>query len=294
MASPHWWTIRLSLDALRLKQVVCNNEVSGLDSMKATGDGTTVDRQCELGAFARMEETVTGQGVLKLGASRIPFAFTVPRGPCAAESLLPEVWRMAGQIIDHAVARPLSAGRTISCAKGCGACCRQMVPLTPPESRHVAAIVDALPPERAAIIRQRFAQAQAQLANAGVRPAGHPDDDKSAYRAYGLAYFRQGIPCPFLEEESCSIHAIRPLVCREYLVTSDPAACEALGSGRVRQVPIPVRVWAAFGRSQAPDGSLTWSPLIDALTEAEAHPAASEPPRTGPERTEAFLRELQS
>jgi Fe-S-cluster containining protein len=33
------------------------------------------------------------------------------------------------------------------------------------------------------------------------------------------------MPCPFLEDESCSIHPDRPLVCREYLVTSPAELC---------------------------------------------------------------------
>lgn len=243
------------------------------------------------------DQSVTGHGVLRIDGSRIPISLTVPTRPCAAEDLLPEIWRLADQITDHAAAKARRAGRTISCTKGCGACCRQMVPLSPAEARHIARVVSLLPSERAAEMRARFARAKATMAAAGVTPTGHPDDDKAAYRAYGLSYFRQGVSCPFLENESCSIHTVRPLVCREYLVTSPPAACAALGSGRVRQLPVPVRVWAAFGRSQSPDGQLHWRPLIDALdpksTAAPSDATASQPPLTGPERAEAFLRQIQ-
>ncbi len=38
-------------------------------------------------------------------------------------------------------------------------------------------------------------------------------------------YFHLGIACPFLEDESCSIHADRPISCREYLVTSPAVNC---------------------------------------------------------------------
>lgn len=76
---------------------------------------------------------------------------------------------------------------------------------------------------------------------------------------------RLGVACPFLEKESCSIHRDRPLVCREYLVTSPPAACAEPGSGQIRQVNIPVTVWSVFGRSVSADGSLEWMPLVEAL-----------------------------
>lgn len=256
-----------------------------------------------------MEAEVTGSGTLRLAGVDIPFSLTVPQGPCEAEDVLPAVWPLADQLTAVAEERARREGHPVTCSKGCGACCRQMVPLSPAEARHIARIVEAMPQERAAEIRQRFAAAQSTMAAAGVTPAGHPDDDKAAYRAYGLAYFRQGVPCPFLEEESCSIHAVRPLVCREYLVTSPPSACAVLGSGKVRQVPVIARLWAAFGRSQAADGRLSWRPLIDALgpapvscsSECESSipnpssdgPSVTDPVKqTGPQRAEAFLKEL--
>jgi len=238
-----------------------------------------------------MAKTVAGQGTLKIGGVPMKVAFNVPAGPCSAQAVLPDVQRFANQITDHAVAVARREGRTVSCAKGCGACCRQMVPITPPEARHLARLIAAMPPARALAIKARFADARAKMAERGVRPGGHPDAAKPAYREFGLAYFRTGVPCPFLEDESCSIHPDRPLVCREYLVTSPPAARAVLGSGQVRQLPIPVRVWAAFGRSAAPDAELQWMPLIDALSFVESHPA---PPsdRTGPQRVEAFFKEI--
>jgi len=41
-----------------------------------------------------------------------------------------------------------SFGHTVSCRKGCGVCCCQMVPLSPPEAAIIADIVDHLPPAR--------------------------------------------------------------------------------------------------------------------------------------------------
>ena len=240
-----------------------------------------------------MGETITGQGQLKIDGHPMAISFTVPVDPCRPEALLPDVQKFADQVTDLAENRARAAGHTVSCAKGCGACCRQMVPISPTEARHLAALVDRLPPARAKVVRARFSAAQTQMATAGVVPKGHPDTDKAAYRDYGMAYFRQGVPCPFLEEESCSIHPDRPLVCREYLVTSPPAACAVLGSGQVRQVAVPLRVWAVFGRCASADRSLAWMPLIEALD----HVAQSAPPppkRTGPQHVDAFFQQLQA
>jgi hypothetical protein len=167
-----------------------------------------------------------------------------------------------------------------------------MVPISPPEARHLAALVAAMPQEQGLAVRSRFAAAREKVLASGLPAQGPPDGDAAAYRAFGMAYFRLGVPCPFLVEESCSIHPDRPLVCREYLVTSPAAACAELGSGQVRQVPVTSRVWAVFSRSTSVNGELEWMPLLEALNFARDNPAPV-PARTGPDYVAALLNELQ-
>lgn len=235
---------------------------------------------------------ISGTGRVRIGEDTVELKFTVPGGRCPAEALLPGAQALADQVTALGAARAGREGFRVSCTKGCGACCRQMVPISPTEARHLAALVAALPPERKAEVRQRFAEALSSIESAGLPPRGHPGTDKPAYREYGLAYFRQGVACPFLREESCSIHRDRPLVCREYQVTSPAAECAKLGSGEVRQVPVPVPVWSVFSKSVSTQGAVEWMPLIEALRFAAENP---EPDRrqTGPQRVETFLRELK-
>jgi Fe-S-cluster containining protein len=239
-----------------------------------------------------MKDSITGSGQLKINGEAVKITFTVPKGRCLPQALLPDAQRFANQLTDRAVAQVEREGQQISCAKGCGACCRQMVPISPPEARHLAALVAAMPKEQALAVRSRFAAGRDKMAASGLPAHGPPDGDQAAYRAFGMAYFRLGVPCPFLVDESCSIHPDRPLVCREYLVTSPPAACADLGSGQVRQVPITSRVWAVFSRSTSADGELEWMPLLEALDFARDNPQPK-PSRTGPEYVDALLKELQ-
>jgi Fe-S-cluster containining protein len=242
-----------------------------------------------------MSKTVTGQGTLRIGGQVMPVRFTVPAGRCGAEALLPDLRRLATQVIDHAVAAVEQDGQRVSCAKGCGACCRQMVPVSPVEARELARIVAAMPPERAAAVRRRFADARQRMEAANLGSTrGNPDDDQAAYGPYSLAYFRQGVPCPFLEDESCSIHPDRPLVCREYLVTTPPEACAAIGAGRVRRVPVPLSLWTVLSKAASDDGRLEWMPLIESLDHAASHPPKPSPRRTGPQYVESVLRLLKS
>jgi hypothetical protein len=100
-----------------------------------------------------MDETITGRAALQIDGTPMSISFTVPKGPCGPEALLPAVQRLANQVTDHAEARANRAGLKISCAKGCGACCRQTVPISPVEARHLAALVNAMPPDRAEKVR---------------------------------------------------------------------------------------------------------------------------------------------
>ena len=235
---------------------------------------------------------ISGAGRVRMGEDTVEVKFTVPEETCAPEALLPDAQTLANQIAALGEARAKRIGRKISCKAGCGACCRQLVSISPSEARHLASLVAAMPSERAAEIRRRFENALARIESAPLPPRGNPDTGKAAYREFGLAYFRQGVPCPFLENESCSIHPDRPLVCREYQVTSPAAACAEVGSGNVRQVPVPVAIWSVFARSVSTEGSLEWMPLIEALRFVAAHPDGGRE-LSGPKRVESFLAQLQ-
>lgn len=257
-----------------------------------SGSRAVIDRWGAAGTGYGVPRWITGAGRARIGEDTVNLKFTVPADACGAESLLPGAQALADQVADLGAARARRAGHPITCGKGCGACCRQMVPISPPEARHLAALVAAMPPERAAEVRKRFDEACSRIEAAPLPPRGHPETDKAAYREYGLAYFRQGVACPFLEAESCSIHPNRPLVCREYQVTSPPEACAELGSGRVRQVPVPVPIWSVYARSASRARTVEWMPLIEALRFAANSPDSTRD-RTGPERVDALLRELK-
>src|SRR5207247_591640 len=98
------------------------------------------------------------------------------------------------------------------------------------------------------------------------------------------------IPCPFLEEESCSIHLDRPVQCREYLVTSPPEYCAHPTAETVDRIRIPLRVLNGVARLDEvgpPGPRPPWVPLVVAPEWADAH-ADDTPARPGPE----LLREL--
>ena len=151
------------------------------------------------------------------------------------------------------------------------------MPIGEAEARAVRDLVASLPEPRRSLVKARFADALHKLDEAGLLTSlrSRADWDDARRREIGLAYFREGIPCPFLENESCSIHPERPIACREYLVTSPPEHCADPKVDQVEGVKLPASVWTALARLDPiePDArSIRWVPLILALEWAEAHP----------------------
>jgi Fe-S-cluster containining protein len=207
---------------------------------------------------------------LSVGDLAIDTPVSVPGGAMQPETVLPTLQKVINAMVDAAEARETSAGREISCRKGCGACCRQLVPISRTETRAMRALIAAQPAERRDALRQRFDAAAVRVRDAGLSEAlldpakrqGRTD------RELSLAYFALRIPCPFLEQESCSIHPDRPLVCREYLVTSPAAACANAGQEGVVTVAVPKFSLGARGLEAATPSENTladWIPLALAL-----------------------------
>jgi Fe-S-cluster containining protein len=237
-------------------------------------------------------EAVTAEVNMMIGTRRLQAKMSVPAGPTRLMELLPIAQNLANAVVAAAVEDVVEQGETVSCKKGCGACCRQLVPISQVEARRIRDLVQELPEPRRSQIRARFAEAREALRKSGLleqleaRERWAPD----GVETIGVDYFRLGIACPFLEDESCSIHADRPVTCREYLVTSPAEHCARPTRESVQTVRIPLKVWTAVARfDKLPPGErfIRWVPLILAPEWADAHPEET-PPRPGPE----LLKEL--
>jgi Fe-S-cluster containining protein len=219
-------------------------------------------------------EHVTVKIGMRVGGEKVQASITVPSGPVGARRMLPVLQSLTDVMVDQAVREVEAKGEHISCRKGCGACCRQLVPITPVEAHRLRDLVNSLPEPRRTHVHARFAEARRRLAEAGMLEklehglAGEP------LRPFGLEYFRQRIACPFLEEESCSIYPDRPMACREYLVTSPAEHCAEPTPEHVKCVPLAGKVSNAVARVDQPPSvrSIPWVPLILAPSWAESHP----------------------
>jgi Fe-S-cluster containining protein len=211
---------------------------------------------------------------------------TVPAEPATLETWLPFLQALASQLSRSAQESAATAGRPVSCAKGCGSCCRQLVGISLVEARALAQLVAAMPQPRQDEIRRRFAAALARLFESGVLTRDYTDPDAEfplaelPQQRLAAAWFSLQLACPFLEDESCGIYEDRPLVCREHQVTSPAAACSRMFREPVDRIELPVRLGAASARAAADIAgvSTTMIPLLLSLElGAEVDEALSRP-----------------
>jgi Fe-S-cluster containining protein len=238
---------------------------------------------------------VTANIEFSIAGNLIRANFRMPAGPARLSDLLPACRSVADAVVSIAARTSEACGKSISCKAGCGACCRQLVPVSEPEARVIANLVANMPEPRQSVILERFKQARERLAETGAHEK-LADTDCFPYeslREFGTEYFDLGIPCPFLENESCSIYEERPVICREFLVTSDPKHCAKPSAETIDTVPLATHVSAALVRVGLKPGvtHARWVPLILALDWVEEH--GEEPDeRTGPEMLEELFAKM--
>lgn len=236
------------------------------------------------------EDWVTGDIELSVDGVPLKLKLSVPSRPVKPQVLLPMFQEMANTFTSIGEGIVEKQGKVISCQKGCGACCRQPVPLAEIETYYIAALVAAMPEPRQTQVRERFAQAAAHFKEIGWFERLDNCEGEAELKQAALAYFREGIPCPFLEDESCSIHLKRPVICREYLVTSPAINCSDPIEEFIEMVPMPINASDGvrkLGRTQAL-GNRDFLPMVRALEWAAENPNKTKP-KTGEQWLAVFF-----
>ncbi len=161
-----------------------------------------------------------------------------PQGTMRWPEFVFNLFPLEERLVAMGVRAAQQEGRAVSCRAGCGACCRQPVPVSAPEAFLLWEMLAGVLPEKRQAYLERFEAAQDAL-----RAEGFADRTLEGEAAAGkelvrmaVDYFKLQIPCPFLEEESCSIHPFRPLICREHLVTSPADLCRHLIHPEIRMI----------------------------------------------------------
>ena len=216
---------------------------------------------------------------LNTPAGRLTTAIDVPTGLIPITAIVPVTRRLGEEAAELEIHQAREAGLTISCQMGCAACCRMLVPLSVPEAFALREYVEQLPTDRRTQLRQRISTTKDRLKREAVwdrlndvAEASRPMPDEEL-DPINRAYYALRIPCPYLEDEMCSIYEARPAACRELLVTSPAELCQDLVQNPVTPLPVSMRIGSILGLVW---GTLTSSPprlipLPMALEWAERH-----------------------
>ncbi len=226
----------------------------------------------------------------------------IPDRSMSMLELLPVLQEFTGTVVQMAEQVAEREGKTISCCAGCDACCSQLVPISPVEARHLEQTVAAMSEPKQSAIRKRFTEAIARLQETGMLEQLEAVMDANNVEAterqrIGDDYFQVGLACPFLEEGSCSIYADRPLICREYLVTSPAVHCESPTPETIDMLPLAAksaRALIAMGAERSGNSSQRrWLPLPLALRFSEQDDRDSDGEDPAPELFADFLERAQ-
>ena len=139
--------------------------------------------------------------------------------------------------------------------------------------------INGLPRVDAEAIEQHVAVASQRLLDAGLDGTSISDADSEGRRLFIRDYFRADVPCPLLDGQgTCAVRPVRPLACREYLVTSDPTHCATADDEQVVRVRVGRDVVRGF---QAVSAAFD-EPKVEILAFALAEAAETTSPPGAP------------
>ena len=220
-----------------------------------------------------------------------PARVSVPDIPMTLGEIVPPAQQLADGCVRLAVDAARRTGREVSCRKGCGACCVQLVPLSIPELCFMRSTIREQGAEYESTVRSRFASLESALRKQGLWDkleglSGRGDDSAAA-----AEYFSAGIPCPFVKNGACSIHPRRPVACREYNVTSPPSHCGSPLEKKVERVRIHRRMTTALARlaSELLGSPVRLVPMPMLFSYRGSHPELNEVSWPAPELFDRML-----
>ena len=155
---------------------------------------------------------------------------------------------LAGRQVEEAK----SLGKTVSCHKGCSFCCDYLVAVSIQESEAIVhylyenegalnAFLDRYPTwynelSRHRDLLARISQATGVLSQEGVTPE-KVGEMESILRRETTAFWNLHLHCPFLVDDACSIHPVRPFTCAGHYSLSPAEYCD-LSLGKEAEVRV--------------------------------------------------------
>ena len=227
------------------------------------------------------ENTEVAQFTITVADQPIEMEMKLPTLPVTAKRLLPVIQKMSDSFVKVGEDGIKTQGKEISCKKGCGACCCHLVPVGEMEAHNIADLIKKMPEPKRSNIVKKFSDAVEHFQKNGWLEKLNTLNSMSNQERLDLAteFFYEGVSCPLLEDGACSIHKDRPLVCREYLVTTPAENCSDPANNPIDRVFFPTALSTPLrdlGKNPEIKASPPFLPLMLSLVWAERFPESSE------------------
>ena len=114
------------------------------------------------------ESTISADVKLSVAGQSLNLRLTVPVGQTKPTRLLPVLRSISESLVNAVESRARAEGFQVSCKKGCGACCRQLVPISETDARRLRELVAGMPEARKTAVLARFEDAKQRIGAAGL------------------------------------------------------------------------------------------------------------------------------
>ena len=144
--------------------------------------------------------------------------------------IVPLARSLCNELVTKLINKLRQDGNSVSCCKGCSACCSYMIPFSVPEVFRLNQEISTMPPENRCRIQKTLLDTAGKILKEKPEnlDTGETTQNKSQIQLSQLNkwYASLKIQCPFLSDNLCEIYHQRPLACREHIVTSTPSFCK--------------------------------------------------------------------
>ncbi len=209
------------------------------------------------------EETAIIDLNLKVYDETLKGQIFVTDRPAGLADVVPVARSLSDEIARRTIEYANRTGRNIPCEKGCAACCRYLVPVSAPEVFRIWDEIQAIKPEEQRDVLSAFVNAAQRILDAGRPPTpqgrvASGEKPQDATDTINRWYAGIDVDCPFLKHEACTIYPLRPIACREHMVSSSVEHCLPANSDQAKPIEPPFSIVEALGRlaGEAEDLSL--------------------------------------
>ncbi len=167
--------------------------------------------------------------------------------PLKLSDLVPMARALCTKVINAAAKIATDREQRITCSKGCTYCCSYLAPLSPAEAFRIRDEILTMPVSRrryylrSMMVRARYILNHSQPLRQSKEPS-ELTSQQNCLQSISEWYSSLKLTCPFLSNRQCSIYQLRPLVCKEHLVSSLASACSFTSPAMPQIIQLPVSI----------------------------------------------------